>query len=78
MFLDGDHTEAGVRADYNDYKEFVRSGGIIAFHDIVKEQAIETNQVYYFWRDLKESSSIEEFIDDPDQCGYGIGILRVP
>ncbi len=78
LFIDGDHTEKGVRADFRDYKEFVRPGGIIAFHDIIEKQAIETNQVYYLWKDLRESFDTEEFIDNPDQSGYGIGVLRLP
>lgn len=78
LFIDGDHTEAGVEADYNDYHHLVRSGGIIAFHDIVEKQAIPSNQVYYFWKRLKETANTEEFVNNPDQTGYGIGIVRVP
>jgi cephalosporin hydroxylase len=78
LFIDGDHTEAGVTADYNDYKEFVSSGGIIAFHDIVEKQSFETNQVFHLWKQLKLEAETEEFIDNPDQCGFGIGILRIP
>lgn len=78
LFLDGDHTQVGITADYEDYKEFVRPGGIIAFHDILESQPHPTNQVYYLWKDLKENLDTEEFIEDPEQCGYGIGIIRVP
>ena len=78
LFIDGDHTEAGVEQDYNDYHHLVRPGGLIAFHDIIEKQAIPTNQVYFFWKRLKENADTEEFINDPEQCGYGIGIVRVP
>lgn len=78
LFIDGDHTEKGVAADYDDYRALVRPGGIIAFHDIAERQALPTNQVQHFWRKLKERSNTEEFIDDPDQTGYGIGVVRVP
>ena len=78
LFIDGDHTEAGVEADYNDYHHLVRSGGIIAFHDIVEKQAIPSNQVYHFWKRLKKTTTTEEFVNNPDQTGYGIGIVRVP
>lgn len=78
LFLDGDHTEVGVEADYNDYHHLVRPGGIIAFHDIVEKQAIPTNQVYHFWKRLKEKAKTEEFVNNPGQTGYGIGIVRVP
>jgi len=78
IFIDGDHTESGVTADYNDYKEFVRPGGIIAFHDIVESQPLETNQVYHLWKKIKPNAVTEEFVNDPKQCGFGIGIIRIP
>jgi hypothetical protein len=78
MFIDGDHTESGVEADYNDYKEFVRPGGLIAFHDIVEKQPFTTNQVYPFWQRVKVGADVQEFVSDPNQCGFGIGLLRVP
>lgn len=77
LFIDGDHTESGVAQDYNDYKEFVRAGGIIAFHDIVESQPLPGNQVYYFWKKLKPGQVTEEFVNDSKQCGFGIGIIRV-
>jgi cephalosporin hydroxylase len=78
LFIDGDHTEAGVTADYNDYKDFVRPGGLIAFHDIVEHQPLATNQVFHLWKRLKTLAPVEEFVNDPNQCGFGIGLLRVP
>lgn len=77
LFIDGDHTEAGVARDYEDYKEFVRPGGIIAFHDIIENQPLPDNQVYHFWKKLKAGQKVEEFIDNRTQCGFGIGIVRV-
>jgi len=77
LFIDGDHTESGVAQDYNDYKEFVRPGGIIAFHDIVENQPLPDNQVYHFWKKVKSGQVSEEFVNDPKQCGFGIGIIRV-
>jgi cephalosporin hydroxylase len=78
LFIDGDHRENGVTADYLDYSGFVRPGGIIAFHDIVANQPLATNQVHPFWQRLKQVAEVEEFIEDPAQCGFGIGIMRVP
>ena len=78
LFIDGDHTVDGVRQDYEDYKDFVRPGGIIAFHDIVENQPLETNQVYEFWKTIRDELNTEEFVADPQgQCGFGIGIVRV-
>jgi len=78
LFIDGDHTEDGVTADYMDYKEFVRPGGIIAFHDIVESQPLPGNQVYQLWKRLKPLAEVEEFVNDPGQRGFGIGLLHVP
>lgn len=78
LFIDGDHTDQGVTADYNDYKQFVRPGGLIGFHDIVEQQPLPINQVHYLWQKLKQLAEVEEFIDNPQQCGFGIGILHVP
>lgn len=77
LFIDGDHTEAGVRQDYEMYSPLVRSGGLIAFHDIVEKQPIPQNQVFYLWEELKKTVDHEEFIHDPNQTGYGIGLIHV-
>ena len=78
LFIDGDHTETGVTADYLDYKEFVRPGGLIGFHDILENQPLEINQVYHLWKRLTPIADTEEFVNDRQQCGFGIGVLRVP
>lgn len=78
LFIDGDHTEAGVRTDYTMYRPLVRSGGIIAFHDILEKQPTPNNQVYYFWKEIKQDKNTKEFVNDYDQTGFGIGIILVP
>jgi cephalosporin hydroxylase len=78
LFIDGDHSETGVARDFEDYRSLVRPGGIVAFHDIVENQPLPGNQVHYFWQRLKQDRANEEFIEDPRQCGFGIGIIRVP
>lgn len=78
LFIDGDHTESGVTIDYQLYKGLVRPGGIIAFHDIVENQPVACNQVFGLWEKLKRLAQVEEYVNDPAQCGCGIGILRVP
>lgn len=78
LFIDGDHTLAGVTSDYENYREFVRPGGMIAFHDILEYQPWPENQVFHLWKKLKTEFDTEEFVDDYKQCGYGIGIVRLP
>lgn len=77
LFIDGDHTEAGVEADYRTYSRLVREGGIIAFHDIADRQDQPGNEVQHFWKRLKREAATEEIIEDRDQTGFGIGIVRV-
>ncbi|GAB6080753.1 hypothetical protein [Hydrogenophilus hirschii] len=60
------------------YKDLVRPGGLIAFHDIVDNQPYETNQVQFFWKKLKKIADVVEIIENPNQTGFGIGVLRVP
>ena len=33
LFIDGDHSYEGVKADWEAYKEFLRAGSIVIFHD---------------------------------------------
>lgn len=70
LFIDADHTEKGVRSDYAMYSPLVRTGGLIAFHDI----AI-TNPEYgvrHLWRELSANPS-RAILAKPKP--YGIGIL---
>ena len=79
LFIDGDHREAGVEADYRNYRPFVRKGGLIAFHDIAEKQDQPGNEVQHFWKRLKEEEpATEEFIEDRGQTGFGIGLVRAP
>ena len=77
LFIDGDHTEVGVRQDYEMYRHLVRPGGLIAFHDIAENQPLPENQVYRFWKTLRPTINFEEFIDHQNQCGFGIGIEKI-
>lgn len=76
LFIDGDHTETGVAADFHDYAELARPGGLIAFHDIAEDQPVASNQVQYFWRRIRDVYQTEEIIADRAQCGYGIGLVH--
>jgi cephalosporin hydroxylase len=85
LFIDGDHSYAGVSADFQAYAPFVRPGGLIGFHDIVPDfktrfgtpTAADSGGVPQFWRELtKTYTEHEELIASPDQDGYGIGLLR--
>jgi predicted O-methyltransferase YrrM len=74
LFIDGDHSYDGVRADHRAYAPLVRPGGVIAFHDIVPGPDADVGGVPRFWRELKSTTRVEEIVADWNQGGYGIGI----
>jgi len=77
LFIDGDHTEAGVTADWKAYRGLVRPGGLIAFHDILESQPFPDNQVARLWNRIRDEFRTEELVDDRGQCGFGIGLVWV-
>ena len=70
LFIDGDHTYAGVKSDYENYGAFVAAGGIIAFHDI--RTTGREREVSSFWKELKSHGGCEEIAYKPDHLGIGI------
>lgn len=85
LFIDGDHRYAGVKADFELYAPLVRSGGVIALHDIVpdhrtrygRETGCYAGDVHRYWAELKQGHACTEFIGDPEQDGFGIGVIDV-
>jgi predicted O-methyltransferase YrrM len=84
LFIDGDHSFAGVSDDFARYAPLVRPGGIVAFHDIHPDSntrhgvktAADTGEVPRFWQSIKpDYARVSEFIEDPDQDGCGIGVV---
>jgi len=85
LFIDGDHSLRGVQSDYQMYAPLVRSGGLIAFHDIVPDYmtrygiwtGADVGEVPVFWKALKVSCRVvSELIEAEGQDGYGIGIIE--
>lgn len=75
LFIDGDHTYNGVKQDFEMYSPLVRSGGIVAFHDIAIHPAEVGCEVDKFWNEVKKSYTHREIIANPDQGWAGIGVL---
>jgi predicted O-methyltransferase YrrM len=83
LFIDGDHSLTGVKADFENYSPLVRPGGIIAFHDIVpdhrtrfgKETMAATGDVPTFWSTLRSKFRSEQFVENMEQDGYGLGVI---
>lgn len=84
LFIDGDHSYEGVKSDFANYSPLVRPGGLIVLHDIVPDHGARygkptcsyTGGVPTFWNELKAQHRTSELIENPDQDGYGIGIVH--
>lgn len=75
LFLDGDHTYDGVRHDFEMYASLVRSGGIVAFHDIAEHKQQKDCGVDKFWSEIKQRYQFREIIANTKQGWAGIGVL---
>ena len=75
LFIDGDHSYEGVRSDFEMYAPLVRSGGLIAFHDITPSKG--SRHVYRFWDEIKVSYTHKEFIHRTGEGAMGIGVLWI-
>lgn len=77
LFIDGDHTYDGAKRDFETYARLVCKGGIVAFHDIVEGAPELVGGVPRLWRETKDRYRHIEFVADPQQGGFGIGVLYV-
>ena len=84
LFIDGDHSYEGVKLDFEDYRGFVRPGGLIAFHDIKDTEYHRKRGCFVakFWQQLisdplppDKDQLFWEFTHGPDWGG--IGVVRV-
>ena len=77
-FIDGDHTYEGVKADFEQYGKLVRSGGMVAFHDILPRPDLPDIQVDKFWLELRDHYEFTELIGS-EHSGrkIGIGFIRM-
>lgn len=76
LFIDGDHTYEGVKQDYEMYRDLVKPGGWIGFHDI-RDTEFHRNancRVDQLWSELEGNKL--EFVDSNSHFG-GIGLIQV-
>jgi len=78
LFIDGDHTYAGVQRDFEMYSPLVRSGGIVAFHDIATHSPDSDCQVERFWREIKPRYRHHEIIENVIPGSRPIAITGLP
>ena len=75
VFVDGDHSLAGVTADHQCYWPLVRPGGLMAFHDIQAGAGPWGGDVPEFWARIRGTAHSEELVAEASMGGYGIGVL---
>ncbi len=68
LYLDGDHSYAGIKSDYERYEPLVAKDGIIGIHDIWEipdPEAVPywTQEAPVFWRELAPKVNSREIID---------------
>jgi predicted O-methyltransferase YrrM len=80
LFIDGDHTYAGVKQDYELYSPMLAPGGLIALHDVAPRPEEPRIEVWKFWEELKgRTPGAREWLDTtPAGRRIGIGIVPAP
>ncbi|HET6246291.1 MAG TPA: class I SAM-dependent methyltransferase [Tepidisphaeraceae bacterium] len=86
LYIDGDHTYAGVKSDYERFALFCGESSLIAFHDIHPDffhaRGVQTpcdsGDVYRFWDELKARHVFHDFVEEPraEMDGFGIGVIE--
>ena len=72
LFIDGDHSENGVRQDVKMYLPFVRHGGLLVMHDILDVEVQRGPAA--IWRELEGNK--QEIIEKP-LTWAGIGVMEM-
>ena len=76
LFIDGDHSYEGVKEDYERFQPLLNENGIVAFHDIVKDNRKEPSIfVSRFWNEIKNDFNFDEYVNDINQNCMGIGVI---
>jgi predicted O-methyltransferase YrrM len=73
VFIDADHGEAAVRADWAAYAPLCAPGGVVVLHDINPRPDYGVSAL---WRDLQAAGEVTQEINAragwPHPCGLGI------
>ena len=80
LFIDGDHSYEGVRADFELFSPLVADGGLIVLHDILPSEVAANCDVDRFWAELRTRYRVSELVDPYDDRGRGqwggIGVIH--
>jgi cephalosporin hydroxylase len=71
VFIDGDHTYDGVRADWENFG----NSSVVAFHDIVPHEKEIDQGPSILWQEIKPYHATREFVEDWDSNFGGIGVV---
>jgi predicted O-methyltransferase YrrM len=79
LFIDADHRYPGVKRDFDLYSPLVREGGLVAFHDVIRQNDPRSG-VHLLWNELEqEYPDTYKWVGD-DNWGMGdwggIGVIR--
>ena len=66
IFIDGNHTEKYIKADHENYSQFVKKGGLIILHDIVGPI------INPYWNKIKKETQSIEIFGKINPCGIGV------
>ncbi len=77
LFIDGDHTYAGVKQDFELWAPLVKAGGRVIFHDILPHKDVAGCEVDRLWRELKTRYPHTEFVENSEQGWAGIGVIEM-
>lgn len=72
LFIDGDHSLAGVTKDWEMYGPLVKKGGIVVFHDVCHYNADPEVNIKPLWDKLKIQFKSEEIRLGKNSTGVGI------
>jgi predicted O-methyltransferase YrrM len=76
IFIDGDHTYEGVKADWENYSPMCIETGVIAFHDILPHEPYNglPVEVDRLWNEIKNDFPHNEIVKPNSKWGEGPGI----
>ena len=73
LFIDGDHSYAGVKADYEGYQRYLAPDALVALHDIKVSSPDGWIQVARFWDELRQAvARTQEIVATPPTFGIGV------
>jgi len=78
LFIDADHSLAGIRRNLSLYGPLVGPGGLIALHDILKNPRWPEIEIWQLWHRLRQLDIAGEITDSKDgDRPLGIGLLHI-